>query len=283
MKRRQFIKTMAVIVAGTGIAPCALAKSVTRPTVKEGRIPDQHLKDYLHKMRNFDQSHPSDIFLNASDFKLLRTSRNRLSRLQRVVGYGNFYLLSFDEALRVASQYSRVGAFTKDEIHFLEKLFYRDGKDYGFAGEKPLKRLTARVRREKVVKIPYSGNYLYRGRPLETYKKIRKEIGPDMVLTSGVRSVIKQFMLFINKAYKNQGNLSLASRSLAPPGYSFHGIGDFDVGQKGYGIHNFTDRFTETKVFQKLQQKGYVNLRYEENNLLGVRFEPWHIKISSVA
>ncbi len=53
-----------------------------------------------------------------------------------------------------------------------------------------------------------------------------------MYLTSGVRGVAKQFILFLAKAEANGGNLSLASRSLAPPGYSYHGVGDFDVGEK---------------------------------------------------
>lgn len=92
---------------------------------------------------------------------------------------------------------------------------------------------------------------------------------------------MKQFLLFLNKAYSNDGNLSLASRSLAPPGYSFHGNGDFDVGQVGYGALNFTERFTETEVFKRLSEMGYLQLRYPEDNRLGVRFEPWHIKIKT--
>jgi LAS superfamily LD-carboxypeptidase LdcB len=90
---------------------------------------------------------------------------------------------------------------------------------------------------------------------------------------------MKQFLLFLNKANKNKGNLSMASRSLAPPGYSFHGIGDFDVGKKGYGIHNFTERFTKTNVYKRLTDLGYIKFRYERDNDLGVRFEPWHIEV----
>jgi len=101
-----------------------------------------------------------------------------------------------------------------------------------------------------------------------------------VVLTSGVRSVIKQFMLFLTKAYHHDGNLSLASRSLAPPGYSYHGVGDFDVGQIGFGVDNFTARFVETDVFQRLADLGYIDLRYQQDNPWGVRFEPWHIKIT---
>jgi LAS superfamily LD-carboxypeptidase LdcB len=91
---------------------------------------------------------------------------------------------------------------------------------------------------------------------------------------------MKQFLLFLNKAYRSRGNLSVASRSLAPPGYSFHGVGDFDVGQVGFGIANFSSRFTTTKVFKRLRDLGYIELRYPKGNLLGVRFEPWHIKVN---
>ena len=92
---------------------------------------------------------------------------------------------------------------------------------------------------------------------------------------------MKQFLLFFNKAYKNNGNLSLASRSLAPPGYSFHGIGDFDVGQVGLGAANFNKIFTNTEVFKRLNALGYIKFRYPDKNLLGVRFEPWHIKVNA--
>ena len=104
-----------------------------------------------------------------------------------------------------------------------------------------------------------------------------------MVLTSGIRSVTKQFLLFLNKAYGSEGNLSLASRSLAPPGYSYHGIGDFDVGQTGLGPDNFTERFTTTSVYKRLNEQGYVRIRYPLDNMLGVRFEPWHIKVDPQA
>jgi D-alanyl-D-alanine carboxypeptidase len=85
----------------------------------------------------------------------------------------------------------------------------------------------------------------------------------------------------LNKARKNNGNLSIASRSLAPPGYSFHGNGDFDVGQVGFGAANFTERFANTEVYKKLNELGYLKLRYPQKNLMGVRFEPWHIKVST--
>ncbi|HUI27578.1 MAG TPA: M15 family metallopeptidase, partial [Candidatus Kryptonia bacterium] len=99
------------------------------------------------------------------------------------------------------------------------------------------------------------------------------------ILTSGVRGVMKQFALFLRKAFENNANLSLASRSLAPPGYSFHGISDFDVGQVGLGEDNFTRRFTGSEVYRRLIELEYVAIRYPIDNLVGVRYEPWHIKV----
>jgi hypothetical protein len=234
-------------------------------------------------MRNFDRPHQDDVYLDASNRQLLTSALNRLIRLQSTVGHGNFYLLNFDDAVKYARHYSRVGKFSRAELNFMEMIFYEDGSNYGFFGEKPLKNLTDRIPKKEVVKVPRTGNYLYRGKPLSLYKKIRAEIGGRVVLTSGVRSVIKQFMLFLNKADNSGGNLSLASRSLAPPGYSYHGVGDFDVGQFGLGAANFTEAFTQTPVFKKLIGLGYIGLRYKRDNCLGVRFEPWHVKVSAEA
>jgi LAS superfamily LD-carboxypeptidase LdcB len=100
------------------------------------------------------------------------------------------------------------------------------------------------------------------------------------VLTSGVRSIVKQLYLFMRKAERADGNLSLASRSLAPPGYSFHAIGDFDVGKRGLGGANFTQAFARTDVYRRLVDLGFVEMRYPQQNLLGVRFEPWHIRVA---
>lgn len=281
MKRRDFLRAALGVVIASGFAPEVLAQVARIPLTTEPTHYDHFIKDYLHKIRNFDAHHQEDVCLNPAQFALLKSCVARFTRLQRTVGHGNFYLLSFDEAIRISRNYSRVGRFTREELLFLEMIFYSDAAHYGFFGKKPLQSLTDRIQRRKVVKVPYTGNYLYKGLPLETYKKVRRDLGREVILTSGIRSVIKQFLLFLNKAYKNNGNLSLASRSLAPPGYSYHGIGDFDVGQVGLGADNFTLRFTTTRVYRKLKDLGYIKIRYVQDNMLGVRFEPWHIKVSS--
>ncbi|MBF0455097.1 MAG: D-alanyl-D-alanine carboxypeptidase family protein [Magnetococcales bacterium] len=283
MKRREFIKSISTGVAaatvGVGFIPGASAGILPPPTASHPKFRNSDLSAYLNKVRQFNEDHQGDVFLTDHQFELLGRSLQRFRRLQRLVGFGNFYLLDFDDAIRYSQRHTEVGKFSMAELNFLEMIFYERATEYGFYGEKPLKNLTDRIPRREVVKVHSTGNYLYKGRPLELYYKIRKEVGPDVILTSGVRSVIKQFLLFLDKTYESSGNLSRASRSLAPPGYSFHGISDFDVGQRGYGQFNFTEKFVTTDVFKRLKDLGYLTLRYPKDNMLGVRFEPWHIKV----
>ena len=281
ISRRRFLTYAGAAALGVGFPLSTFAGESTYRHKSALRKSEPNIRDYIYKMRHFDESHPSDVYLSPDQFLLLKSSLKRLIRVQKLVGYGNFHLISFDTAIRMARGYTRVGRFSRNEIEFLEKLFYADASRYGFLGEKPVNRLTEHIRRRDVVKIPNTGNYLYKGHSRNMYNDIRKSIGRDVILTSGIRSVMKQFLLFLRKAYRSQGNLSLASRSLAPPGYSYHAVGDFDVGQVGFGALNFTNRFAETKVFYQLKNLGYIRLRYTKDNLLGVRFEPWHIRIQS--
>ncbi len=285
MKRRDFLKTIAVGVGGAGLLPGQALAGYwpTKPPVLPPKLREDDLERYLRKVRDFNLDHKGDVFLDDRNFRLLESSVNRFRRLQKVIGFGNFYLLDFDDALRFADRHVEVDRFSVAELNFLEQIFYERASLYGFYGEKPIKNLTDRIPRREVVKVPRTGNYLYRGRPLELYRQIQREVGDKVILTSGVRSVTKQFLLFLDKAYVSNGNLSRASRSLAPPGYSFHGISDFDVGQVGYGRHNFTEKFVTSEVFRRLKKLGYLSLRYPRDNMWGVRFEPWHIKVDARA
>jgi len=282
MRRRDFLKAIsATVILGT-VEPFSFVSANQLFQQSQGLSRsdlDGSIKDYLHKMENFDQPNPGDIYLEKELLPVLHTCVSRLKRLQHTVGHGNFHLLSFDDGLAIARNYSKVGSFSREELDFLEMSFYADSEKYGFWGEKPINNMTTSIMKREVVKIAGTGSYLYRGVPEEMYEKIRKHVGDKVYLTSGIRGVMKQFLLFLYKADKNKGNLSLASRSLAPPGYSFHGISDFDVGQIGYGALNFTGSFTATEVFKKLDALEYVSIRYPKDNLKGVRFEPWHIKV----
>ncbi len=241
-----------------------------------------NISDYQKKMKNFNKPHKDDIVVSSADTKTFDSLIKRIMRVQRIVGHGHFQLYSLDDAIKAGKNYSRIGPFSREELKFMETIFYNDASRYGFFGQKTLNNITDKTKSRDVFKVPYTGNYIYRGVPLDMYRQIGKQVGKNATLTSGVRGIMKQFYLFLNKAAKNGKNLSLASRSLAPPGYSFHGNGDFDVGQVGFGLSNFTERFTTTNVFKRLYDLGYLKLRYPEKNYLGVRFEPWHIKTNQV-
>jgi zinc D-Ala-D-Ala carboxypeptidase len=238
-----------------------------------------NMNAYLQKMENFENSHYEDVYLESSSYKILVSTFQRLGRVQNLVGHGNFNVLGFDEMLKYSKRYGSVGAFPKTESDFLEHIFTASAKQYGFFGDKVVDNLTRVVPAKDRKKMPRTGHFLYRGESEALYKKVRKDLGATIVLTSGIRNVVKQTHLFLAKTIQSKGNLSRASRSLAPPGHSYHGIGDFDVGKVGFGSRNFTADFSKTKEFQRLVDLGYVDMRYPLHNLLGVRYEPWHIKV----
>lgn len=281
MTRRYFLKTLTSGILYLGCIPEVMAQMNKIRVDTYSHNYDNDIKDYLIKIKNFDKPHKDDVIIGRDEYSTLQSVVMRIKRLQAYVGHGNFYLLSFDNGIRMAKNNSKVGAFTSEELKFMEKIFYTDAAIYGFFGQKPLKKMTGFINKNEVIKIPYSGNYLFKGEPYDTYAQIKKQIGQNVILTSGIRGVMKQFLLFLNKIYMNHGNISLASRSLAPPGYSFHGNGDFDVGQVEFGINNFTALFAKTEVFRILSELGYLKLRYPEKNVMGVRFEPWHIQVST--
>ena len=284
MQRRSFLK----LIALSGMAPAlpAIGSTTLAALKPEKLVGSDKLdgikpsSDYLQKIRNPNEYYPDDVISDSERQRLVRQLAIRLGRVKKVVGHGNFSVLSFDEMLRYGKRYSKIGKFGKDETDFLDQLFHEDAMHYGFYGKKPLTHLTATIERRSIEKVPDTGQFLFKGEPIALYSKIKRDLGENVILTSGVRSVVKQMHLFLNKASKYEGNLSLASRSLAPPGYSFHGVGDFDVGHKDLGAANFTDAFAKTDEYKKLIDLGYIDIRYPVDNHLGVRFEPWHIKVT---
>ena len=233
----------------------------------------------IEKARNFNQDFTDDIFIDPKKIHLLHSTHNKLLKVRKLLGYGHFNLVSFDECIGFCNHNSQIAPFTKDELDFLEDIFNEQATRYGFYGKKVLPKMTAEFRSKDTQKIPGTGHYLFKGEAVELYNKIRKEIGSTVILTSGIRGIVKQMQLFLAKTVAVGGNLSRASRSLAPPGHSYHGIGDFDVGKIGLGKANFTNRFASTLEYKKLIDSGYVNIRYTEDNPFGVRYEPWHVKV----
>ncbi|MBF0132480.1 MAG: D-alanyl-D-alanine carboxypeptidase family protein [Magnetococcales bacterium] len=281
MNRRQAIQfsVCAALGASLGLSWPARLAEAAKQQEDEQDITDQFLEDYFQKIKNFNKVHPKDVYLPEAQRVTLKETVSRLQRMERVIGHANFHLISFDEALNTAKNSVTIGPFTRPEVVFLESMFFAAANDYGFLGEKPITQLTDAVPKHKVVKIPGTGNFLFKGPAEEVYHRVKTAVGADLQLTSGIRGIVKQYLLFLTKALDSGGNLSMASRSLAPPGYSFHGIGDFDVGQVGFGALNFTAQFTESRVFNRIKELGYLKLRYTRDNAYGVRFEPWHIRV----
>ena len=294
ISRRELLKTvplsgLALLLDGPGAlrrgrqviataTPAAETASID-PIADEGaRHRSEH--DPLHKIRDFDRTYADDYLLAESRLELLAATAQKLERAVRVIGHGHFNLVSFDDLLRYALSYDEIGAFSRAELQLLDEIFHTDAELYGFHGQKILDQQTADFDDRDVERIASTGHYLLRGEPLERYERIRKDLGENVFLTSGVRGVVKQYQLFLSKAVTTGGNLSQASRSLAPPGYSYHAVGDFDVGRVGFGLKNFTADFADTPEYRRLIDLGYVDIRYTETNPFGVRHEPWHIKIA---
>lgn len=281
MQRREIFKGFAIALGVMATRPLSAAfseEASEEATVLLPMDPDAQ-KRMQEKIDHFNEDFADDIYLPPEKIKLLKQVRARLSRAQEVIGFARFNLLGFDDLLKFAASQPQVGLFTAEELAFIEEIFFFDARKYGFYGEKVTEKLTARFDEKDAVKIPGSGHYIFKGRPQALYEEIVRDVGSDIVLTSGVRSVVKQLHLFLSKAVACEGNLSRASRSLAPPGHSYHGISDFDVGKTGWGYRNFTDQFAKSDVFKRLIDLGYVDIRYTRTNTYGVRFEPWHIAV----
>lgn len=230
-------------------------------------------------MANTQQQSKSTVWLKNSQVKPFLSAQRKIELVKRYVGFGNFNILSFDDMLKVAARYSKIGAFTAEELAFIEEIFYAEPSEHGFYGKRTMPTLTTDIDKKEVMKIPHTGHYLFRGHSDESYNRVISDIGKSLILTSGVRGIPKQMNLYFNKIKSTQGNITLASRSLAPPAYSYHSIGDFDIGKIGWGYKNFTVSFARTQEFWELQKLPYISMRYTINNRDGVRFEPWHVKI----
>ncbi len=281
MHRREFLHTLSAATLMLYGIDAGATVVTAGDTMATALLADSGIKDHLSRTHQPDQHYANDIFISPEQKPQLVSLQQRLTRLQKTVGHGNFALIGVDEMRLYGRNYSVIGHFTRAELELLEQVFNADAGSYGFKGEKPLGSLTATIERRALSRQSGSSQYLFKGEAQSAYNKIRKALGDELVLTSGVRGVVKQVHLFLSKAVAFDGNLSLASRSLAPPGYSFHGIGDFDVGKRGWGARNFTPAFANTGEFRRLQELGFITIRYPADNQLGVRYEPWHIKVKS--
>jgi len=288
MERRQFCQNLLWSLGLGATSPLWAAEdeealsqspSPAKQSLVDPPVDREQAQRMQHKIDHYNEDFADDVYLGPERRALFKTVLAKISKVQAAVGYGRFNLMSFDGLLKVAAEDPKIGAFEPIELQFIEEIFFTDARKYGFYGEKVTEKLTTQIRERDTIKIPGSGHYLFRGRPEALYREITRDVGADIVLTSGIRSIVKQLHLFLLKTEATGGNLSRASRSLAPPGHSFHGVSDFDVGKTGWGYRNFSDQFAESDVFKRLIDLGYVDIRYTRTNAFGVRFEPWHIKV----
>ena len=164
-------------------------------------------------------------------------------------------------------------------MKLIEKIFYSNPSEFGFYGKKTVTNISQTISKKEIKKIPYSGHYVFKGKPLEDYNRIIKDVGNNLILTSGIRNVVKQLSLYTDKLLSLNGNITKTSTIIAPPAYTYHAISDFDVGKKGWGGKNFTAAFARTEEFYKMRKLDYIAIRYTINNKDGVRYEPWHVKV----
>jgi len=221
----------------------------------------------------------TDIYLNKDEWALIVSINARLTRLKNYVGYTNFNIVSYRDALFYGRNHRQVGAFTKAEIAFIDRLFYENPSRYGFYGTKTCNNINNIILKKDITKVTNTSHFLFKGKPESDYESLVDDVGDSLVLTSGIRNVVKQLSLYVGKIYRVKGNMTKASSSIAPPAYSYHTISDFDVGKKGWGYKNFTAAFAKTNEFSKMQKLNYIGMRYNKNNKDGVRFEPWHVEV----
>lgn len=209
----------------------------------------------------------------------LSSLAERLHRLRSLVGFARFNLIGLDEGLTLARNYPRVGEFSAAELKLLDEFFAADPVHWGFHGSRVTSDISREIPQNEVVKIRGSGHYLYRGEAQSLFKRLRRDIGTQLHLASGVRNVLKQAQLFCDKLIACEGDFRQTTRWVAPPGHSFHAAGDFDLGLPELGSGNLTEAFADTDAFHKLSRLNYAELRYPRENPYGVAFEPWHIRV----
>jgi zinc D-Ala-D-Ala carboxypeptidase len=234
---------------------------------------------FLATLANANENSSSDIWLREDQKETFLSVLKKLGQIEHIVGNANFNLISFDEVLKIAKNHPKIIAFTPAEISYIEEVFYTDPVIYGFYGKRICESLTTTINEKEVIKIPHTGHYLFKDTSYGALNRIVKDVGNSLVLTSGVRSVTKQLALHLGKIKAENGNITLATKSLVPPAYSYHSSGDFDVGKRGWGHENFSPNFARTQEFWSLQKLSYISMRYTIGNQDGVRFEPWHIQI----
>ena len=205
----------------------------------------------------------------------LRALAARLEGVQRVIGQGRFNLVSFDD-VRTAARQTPQGALTAAEESSCAELFHLDARRIGFLGARVVRDMNYALPQAELVRVD-GGQHLFPAANA-LFERARAAVGPQLIVTSGARGVPKQMLVFLRSALR-AGIIARPVHTVAPPGYSYHAVGDMDVGDRALGGTNFTEAFANSSTYRKLMALPYVRLRYPRNNALGVSFEPWHLQV----
>ena len=135
MDRRTFLKTFSFFLLAQGLPATRIIRAFDPP------IPPIINPTGVALTKHPQPISTNDILLPKHDWQAFQTALNRFSRIQATVGFGNFCILGFDDILRVARNYSKVGAFTQQELEFIDKIFSTNARRYGFTGDKTFHKL----------------------------------------------------------------------------------------------------------------------------------------------
>lgn len=232
--------------------------------------------DYFSRMSAADKPYDGDRYLEPSELSVAREVIDRLRAVEAHVGHGRFNTLGFERVFKVASDLPSA-RFSVPQIRFMRALFVRSNAFFDYRGARVSEDFLAHHDAEDLVHYPEDGDYLIDGEPSRRFDALKQKLGNSLVLLSGYRGHPKQMLLYLDKVVASDGNLSLASRNRAPAGYSYHFSGDFDIGDRRLGDANFSRQFLKSPVYQATLQSDEWAQRYPHHNVLGVRFEPWHI------
>ena len=209
--------------------------------------------------------------------KRLRVMGARLTRIEAKIGHGNFNLSSFDD-VRKAARSPGIGALTVHEEAEFEALFALDARRIGFLGPRVTHSLSAALPIAGLLAVAGTGQHVF-PEALAVYERARRAVGTQLIVTSGARGVPKQMLVFINSTLRS-GVIARTVHSVAPPGYSYHAVGDIDVGDRHLGGVNFTAAFANSATYKKIAALDFIHFRYPIHNTFGVQFEPWHLQIA---
>ena len=267
----------------TAASPEAKKKSAPAPSV-EGFLAAFELNvgqgpldaDYFSRMAAADKPYDGDRYLESSELAVSREVADRLRAVEAHVGHGRFNTLGFERVFKVASDLPSA-RFSVPQIRFMRALFGRSNAFFDYRGARVSEDFLAHHDTEDLVHYPEDGDYLIDGQPSRRFDALKQKLGNSLTLLSGYRGHPKQMLLYLDKVVASDGNLSLASRNRAPAGYSYHFSGDFDIGDRRLGDANFSRQFLKSPVYQATIKSDEWAQRYPNHNVLGVRFEPWHI------